>query len=350
MNTVPVVTESERPSGSSGRGFAARFLHGGGWFRAVVVLGMLVSGVVAPAGMRTIVVVTLIYMLYAMAYDLLLGYSDQPSLGQGLFFGIGTYGVVLPILDHGFGVGTSLLITAVVGGVLALLIGLVAVRLTDVFHVIITALLASVAYMIANTLTPITGGSGGRTVTLPPLQLGPWEVDLYGPYATFLLVAAVVAVSYLLLDRVVHSPVGHMWTAVRENPQRAASIGINVYRYRLVAFVISGLLTAVAGGLYALTLRYASAEFFNFTWSVLPFVWVLIGGIGTLTGALVGAAVFALFQFYVAQLWAHYLLILGLALLVLLRLSPKGIVGVWRSQRNRFTSIRRSHQKDESDV
>lgn len=70
MNTVPVVTESERPSGSSGRGFAARFLHGGGWFRAVVVLGMLVSGVVAPAGMRTIVVVTLIYMLYAMAYSM----------------------------------------------------------------------------------------------------------------------------------------------------------------------------------------------------------------------------------------------------------------------------------------
>ena len=140
-----------------------------------------------------------------------------------------------------------------------------------------------------------------------------------------------MAVSYLLLDRLVHSPVGQMWTAIRENPQRAASIGINVYRYRLPAFALSGLLTAVAGGLYAITLRFASSEFFGFTWSVLPFVWVLIGGIGTLVGGLVGAVIFAVFQFYVAQLWTHYLLILGVALLVLLRLSPKGIVGSWRS-------------------
>jgi branched-chain amino acid transport system permease protein len=304
------------------------------WLKVVVVAAILLAGPIAAPGVRTIILVTLIYGLYAMAYDVLLGYSDQPSLGQGLFFGLGTYGVALPIIDHGVGVGLALLITAVVGALVAVLIGLVAVRLTDVFHVIFTALFASVAYMIANTLTPITGGSGGRTIELPDLQLGPWSVSLYGPHATYLLVAVIVAVSYLLLDRLVHSPIGQMWTAIRENPQRAASVGINVYRYRLVAFVISGLLTAVAGGLYAISLRFASSEFFGFTWSVLPFVWVLIGGIGTLLGGLVGAVVFALFQFYVAQIWTHYLLILGVALLVLLRLSPKGIVGAWRSYRS----------------
>lgn len=350
MSAAPTETETPHRPGPLSRGLLGRIRGDGRWFRLAVVAAMLVAGPLASPGMRTIMVVTLIYMLYAMAYDVLLGYSDQPSLGQGLFFGIGTYGIVLPILDHGFGVGTSLLITAVAGAVLALLVGLVAVRLTDVFHVIITALLASIAYMIANTLTPITGGSGGRTVTLPPLQLGPWQVDLYSAHGTYLLVAVVVAVSYLVLDRVVHSPVGAMWTAIRENPQRAASIGINVYRYRLVAFALSGMLTAVAGGLYAITLRFASAEFFNFTWSVLPFVWVLIGGIGTLSGALVGAAVFAAFQFYVAQVWAHYLLILGLALLVLLRLSPRGIVGFWRARWKHAAASARRPGKEESDV
>jgi branched-chain amino acid transport system permease protein len=311
---------------------AGRLLYGRSlWFKIALVAVILLAGPIATPGVRTILLVTLVYGLYAMAYDVLLGYSDQPSLGQGLFFGLGTYGVALPIIDHGSGVGVALLITAVVGGLVAGLIGLVAVRLSDVFHVIFTALFASVAYMIANTLTPVTGGSGGKTITLPALQLGPWEVSLYGPYATYLLVAVVVAASYLVLDRLVHSPVGQMWTAIRENPQRAASVGINVYRYRLAAFALSGLLTAVAGGLYAITLRFASSEFFGFTWSVLPFVWVLIGGIGTLVGGLVGAVVFAVFQFYVAQLWTHYLLILGVALLVLLRLSPKGIVGSWRS-------------------
>jgi ABC-type branched-subunit amino acid transport system permease subunit len=146
-------------------------------------------------------------------------------------------------------------------------------------------------------------------------------------------IAVVVAIIYLLLDRLVSSPIGQMWFAIRENPLRAASIGINVYLYRLAAFVLSGMLTAVAGGLYAISLRYTSSEFFSFTWSLLPFVWVLIGGIGTLIGGLIGAVVFAFFQFYVAQLWAHYLLILGVALLVLLRFSPKGIVGTWRDLR-----------------
>ena len=327
------------------RGRTARLIFGRSiWLRVVVVAAMLLAGPIATPGVRTIILVTLIYGLYAMAYDILLGYSDQPSLGQGLFFGLGTYGVALPIIDRGMGAGMALLVAAGVGAGVALVIGLVAVRLTDVFHVIFTALFASVAYMIANTLTPVTGGSGGRTIDLPDLQVGPWEISLYGPHATYLLVAVVVAVVYLLLDRLVESPIGQIWFAIRENPQRAASIGINVYLYRLAAFVLSGLLTAVAGGLYAISLRFASSEFFSFTWSVLPFVWVLIGGLGTLTGALLGAVVFAIFQFYVAQLWTHYLLILGVALLLLLRLSPKGIVGSWRG----YMTRRRTRAKGES--
>lgn len=315
------------------RGRGTLLFRGSLWFRLAVVAAILVAGPLSPPGVRTIIVVTLIYGLYAMAYDILLGYSDQPSLGHGLFFGLGTYGVALPIIDHGMGIGLALIVSAMAGAVGALLIGLVAVRLSHVFHVIFTALFASVAYMIANTMTPVTGGSGGRTIDLPALRVGPWSIDMYGPYATYMLAAVVVAVTYLVLDRLVHSPVGHIWIAIRENPQRAASVGINVYLYKLVAFTLSGLLTAVAGGLYAITLRFASSEFFGFTWSVLPFVWVLIGGIGTLIGGLVGALVFSAFQFYVAQLWTHYLLILGVALLALLRLSPKGIVGVWRSWR-----------------
>lgn len=339
MTRVPTDAIADSKTSGARRGRTARLILGRSvWLRVVIVAAMLLAGPIATPGVRTIILVTLIYGLYAMAYDILLGYSDQPSLGQGLFFGLGTYAVALPIIDHGAGPGMALLVAAGVGAAGALLIGLVAVRLTDVFHVIFTALFASIAYMIANTLTPVTGGSGGRTIDLPDLNIGPWEISLYGPHATYLLVAAVVAVIYLLLDRLVESPIGQIWFAIRENPQRAANIGINVYLYRLAAFVLSGLLTAVAGGLYAISLRFASSEFFSFTWSVLPFVWVLIGGIGTLVGGLIGAVVFAVFQFYVAQLWTHYLLILGVALLVLLRLSPKGLVGAWRSARTRKTT------------
>lgn len=301
--------------------------------RLLVVALIALAGPLAPPGLRTTLLITLIYGLYAMAYDVVLGYSDQPSLGHGLFFGIGTYAFLLPVVDHSWALLSALGMALLVGGIASALLGLAAVRLTEAFHVIITALFASIGYLLANSLTPVTGGSGGRTMTVPPLDLGFIEVSMYSPLGTYGLVATVVILAFLLLDRIVRSPVGQAWIAIRENAQRAENIGINVYRYKLGAFALSGAFTALAGALYAITLRFASAEFFAFIWSVLPFVWVLIGGAGTLVGALIGAAIFAAFQFYVADLWTNYEIILGVALLIMLRFSPKGLVGTWRTYR-----------------
>lgn len=306
--------------------------------RLLVVAVIALAGPLAPPGLRTTLLITLIYGLFAMAYDVALGYSDQPSLGHGLFFGLGTYAFLLPVVDHSWALLSALGMALLVGAVASALLGLAAVRLTAAFHVIITALFASIGYLLANSLTPVTGGSGGRTVTVPPLDLGVVEVSMYSQMGTYGLVAAVVIAAFLLLDRIVRSPVGQAWIAIRENPQRAENIGINVYRYKLLAFALSGAITALAGALYAITLRFASAEFFAFIWSVLPFAWVLIGGSGTLVGALIGAAIFAAFQFYVAELWTNYLIILGIALLVMLRFSPKGLVGTWRTYRNSRTA------------
>lgn len=324
---IPKTAETTKPG---------RFRSGQAQLTAMrlTVVGIIaLAGPLAPPGLRTTLLITLIYGLYAMAYDIVLGYSDQPSLGHGLFFGLGTYGFLLPVADHSWALLSGLAMAFVVGGVAAGLLGAAAVRLTEAFHVIVTALFASIGYLLANSLTPITGGSGGRTVDVPPLDLGVVEITMYGPLGTYGLVAGVVIVTFLVLDRLVRSPVGQVWIAIRENPQRAENIGINVYRYKLAAFALSGAVTALAGALYAVTLRFASAEFFGFIWSVLPFVWVLIGGAGTLIGALIGAAIFAAFQFYVAELWTNYLIILGVALLVMLRFSPKGLVGTWRTFR-----------------
>ena len=140
--------------------------------RLAVVVIVALAGPLAPPGLRTTLLVTLVYGLYAMAYDVVLGYSDQPSLGHGLFFGVGTYAFLLPVVDHGWALLSSLGVAVVVGGVASALLGLAAVRLTEAFHVIITALFASIGYLLANSLTPVTGGSGGRTVDVPPLDLG----------------------------------------------------------------------------------------------------------------------------------------------------------------------------------
>jgi branched-chain amino acid transport system permease protein len=100
-----------------------------------------------------------------------------------------------------------------------------------------------------------------------------------------------------------------------------------VYGYKLAAFVLAGTLTALSGALYAVRLRYASAEFFGFEWSVLPFVWGVLGGLRTLPGPILGVVLFTVFQYYVSAWWTHYLILFGVLILVILRWLPQGVVG-----------------------
>ncbi len=130
-----------------------------------------------------------------------------------------------------------------------------------------------------------------------------------------------------MVELLVNSPLGKVWVAIRENELRTAFLGYNVFYYKLAAFVLAGTLTALSGALYAVRLRYASAEFFAFHWSVLPFVWLLLGGIGTLTGPVLGVVLFTVFQFYISAWWTHYLILFGVLIVVMLRWAPKGIMG-----------------------
>jgi branched-chain amino acid transport system permease protein len=136
-----------------------------------------------------------------------------------------------------------------------------------------------------------------------------------------------LALSYVILDRVARSPLGRVFVSIRENEKRVRFLGYNVYRYKLTAIVLSGIFTALSGGLYALTLRYASADFFSFYWSITPIVWCLIGGLGTLAGSWIGVVIMSLFQYYVSAWWTYYLIIFGVIILLILRISREGIMG-----------------------
>jgi len=139
---------------------------------------------------------------------------------------------------------------------------------------------------------------------------------------------------YLVLERLVHAPLGRIWVAIRENEVQTSFLQYNVFYYKLAAFVLAGALTALSGALYAVRLRYTSAEFFAFHWCILPFVWGVLGGFGTLIGPIVGMALFTLFQFYVSAWWTHYLILFGGLIIIMLRWAPKGIIGYineWRT-------------------
>jgi len=271
--------------------------------------------------------VMLIYSIFAMAYDVLLGYANQPSLGQSLFFGIGAYGIVLGILRLRLGFWEALGLALAAGAVAALLVGLLAVRVSDAYHVIFTALIASVGYLLAKNTPTLTGGSGGIPAEIPAVRVGPWSWSVYEPLVNYFLILGFGFLVYLALYRVVNSPLGWVWIAIRENEARVAFLGYRVYWYKLAAFVLAGTLTALAGALYAIRLRYASAEFFSFNWSLLPFIWVVLGGLGTLVGPVLGVLLFTSFQFYVSTWWTHYLILFGVLVIVMLRWIPRGVVG-----------------------
>ncbi len=288
---------------------------------------LLILGVVLPSGARSLVIQMMIFSVFAMGYDVSLGFTNQCSLGHSIFFGAGAYGAVLTMTMVKAGIIPSLLIGTGVGLVMALILGLICVRLSEAYFVIVTAIIASVFHLLAMDMTWLTGGDDGLSLNLPAISLGFTKVSLYNPLVNYYFVLLFLALSYFVLNRMLRAPLGKIFISIKENETRAHYLGYNVYGYKLIAFVISGAFGALGGALYALTLRYASADYFSFYWSILPIVWCLIGGLGTLSGCWIGVAIMCIFQYYVSAWFTHYLLILGVVILVILRVSRKGVLG-----------------------
>lgn len=303
----------------------------------LALAALVLAGLFSEPSFLSLLIIMIIYSIYAVSYDLLLGYANQPSLGHSLFFGLGAYGMVLTVTHWNMGFWGALVMALLVGAVGGLVVGILAVRVTEAYHVILTALIASVVFLLAKNMTPLTGGSGGLSFSVPPVFIGSLKLSVYDPATNFFLVLVFGLAVYLLLRRLVVTPLGRIWVGIRENENRMLSLGYNVYYYKLAAFVTASMLTALAGALYAVRLRYVSAEFFDFMWSVLPFIWIILGGIGTLTGPIIGVVLFTLFQIYVSDWWTHYLILFGVLVLAVLRWAPKGVMGYvnqWANSRN----------------
>lgn len=325
METIPEKKEQRNARGHSCRA-RSPWLKRKPW-KLAVLTALVVAGFFVPAGVKSLLMVMFIYAVFAMAYDVLLGFANQASLGQSLFFGLGTYALVLPIQRLGASFWEALAFAIAAGLVVAFFVGLLAVRVTEAYHVILTAIIAYVAYLLAKNMTHLTGGSGGLPTEIPPILLGPLRLSVYDPTTCYFILLAFALAVYLVLDHLVHSPLGKVWVGIRENEVRSSFLRYNVFYYKLAAFVLAGAVTALSGALYALRLHYASAEFFAFNWSVLPFVWGVLGGFGTLIGPVMGVALFTLFQFYVSDWWTYYLIVFGGLIIVMLRWAPKGIMG-----------------------
>jgi branched-chain amino acid transport system permease protein len=299
-----------------------------------------------------------VFILLAASYDLLLGYTGIVSFAHTMFFGIGGYGIAIALdrLGPTWGsVGVGLLGALALSAALACAIGLLSLRVRAIFFSMITLAVASAALVLASQLSTITGGEDGLSFQLPP-ALRPafrvagepvFGVALNGRILAYYLILLVSLAGFLLLLRIVNSPFGRVLQAVRENEFRTEALGYRVVAYRTVASVIAALAATVAGALMALWLRYNGPDTtLSFSIMIDILLMVVIGGMGTMYGAVIGAFLFILAQSYLQVLMGaasgalagvpllpdivhpdRWLLWLGLLFVISVYAFPGGVVG-----------------------
>ncbi len=272
----------------------------------------------------------LIWSLFAASVNLLFGYVGLLSFGQALYFGFGMYGVGIGIDQLGLTFWPAFGLGIVAAMAMALVSGVLAVRLTWHYFAIITVVFSLIFYFLAVSMKWLTGGDDGINFSMPPtFTFGKSVWSFTDQTFQYFFILATVALCFYLMHRVVRSPLGKAFLAIRDNDVRASLIGLNVYLLRLVAFVMAGFLAGVAGALFAFFGRYASATYMFYQVSGEAVVWAIVGGAGTLFGPIIGTSVFILIRELVSTHWEHHALIVGFVAILVVRLAPKGLAGLW---------------------
>ena len=272
----------------------------------------------------------LIAAIGALGFNLLLGYTGLLSFGHSAFFGTGTYAVAflvkyLKIASMELLLAGSVLASAIV----SVLFGYVCVRYTRIFFGILTLALSQVLWSLAFKFFWVTGGTDGLRVPTPNL-LGSAPTDdkiEFLAHRYYYYVLAVFTVCVLIMWVVVHSPFGKALQAIRDNETRAEFIGIRVRRYRLIAFVISGIFTGLAGALWGPLNGLASPDILEWPFSGEIIFMTVLGGFTTFVGPIVGAVAFTYLKTYAVGFTVYWHLLLGTVLLVLVLALPTGITG-----------------------
>ncbi|TXL68619.1 branched-chain amino acid ABC transporter permease [Zeimonas arvi] len=286
--------------------------------------------VIADAFWVSIITEILIWSLLAASVNFLFGYVGLLSFGQALYFGMGMYGVAIGVAKLGLSFWPAFGLGVLLSVAMAAITGVFAVRLTWHYFAIITVVFSLIFYFLAMTLKPLTGGDDGTVFSLPPtFTWGEEEYGLADPTFQYFFILVCVALCFYLKYRVLASPFGRGLMAIRENDTRAALIGLNVYRLRLLAFIVAGFFAGVAGALFALFGRYASASYMFYHVSGEAVVWAIVGGAGTLFGPIVGTSLLIIVREELSSIWEHYLLLVGAVAILVVIYAPKGVVGLW---------------------
>ena len=299
---------------------------------AGIVPGLLLLPIFLTPYQRSVLTEIMIWGLFAMAFDLLYGYTGMLSFGQAIFFGAGAYGMGFAVLRLQWGVWEALGFGIVLAAVFAAVVGALAVRVTGHYFLILTITFSVISVLVLQSghWRWLSRGYVASPFVPPNVPLGLWTISLTDPLVNYYWVLTFVVLSFFACWRIVHSPLGKVFQCIRENEERSRLIGYHVERFKLIAFVLAGIFSGLSGALLALTLRYVDISFFELSLSGKAVAWTVIGGAGTLIGAFLGAAVFIISTDYLSAWTVNVPLSIGLLLLVTVTLAPDGLIGVVR--------------------
>ncbi|AXC50174.1 branched-chain amino acid ABC transporter permease [Paracoccus suum] len=267
----------------------------------------------------------LIFAIAAAACNLLLGYTGLLSIGQGVFFGIGSYTLGLTLVHTALSPLIALAFAVVLGAIVAIGIGWLAIRRQGVYFVMLTLAFAQFFYFLAYTFSGITGGDNGL-LGIPRSNIGP--LRLADSWTFYGFVAVLFLLVFAGLQRVASSTFGRTLLAIRDNGARAQAIGFPVRAFKIAAFAISGGVTGLAGGLHALLIGIAPLANIDYHLSESLLIMTIIGGTGSLFASVLGAGFFVLVSDTLSAIWPRWLLLLGVLLIALALFMQKGIWGL----------------------
>jgi branched-chain amino acid transport system permease protein len=264
------------------------------------------------------------FALFACAFNLLIGFGGLLSFGHAMFLGTAGYAAAHACKAWGWNPEVSVLFATLCSTALAVVVGLLAIRRQGIYFAMITLALSQMVFFFY-LQTPFTGGEDGIQAVPRGHLLG--VIDLADNGAMYGFVMALFLVGFGAIWRIVHSPFGQVLKAIRENEPRALSLGYDTDLYKLVAFILSGTFAGLAGGLKSLVFQLASLTDVHWSMSGEVVLMTLVGGMGTLFGPVVGAAVIVSMQNYLAQLGAWVTVVQGAIFVVCVLAFRRGIIG-----------------------
>lgn len=297
-------------------------------YLTISVILLIFPFIMTGRSMQFLIIQIFIFGIFAMSYDILLGYTGIISFGHVMFFGIGAYSTAILLQRLGPTLGSLILsvgITVIFAALVSFFVGILTLRLRSHFYAMLTLAFAGLFLVAAEKMTWLTGGNDGFTFRLPEF--------LQNSMTLYLISLAALVLIFFGLRRIIQSPFGRVLMAIRENEERVESLGYRVLYYKVVASVVSGVVASLAGVLYILSLRFIDTSVFATDLTIDVLLMTIIGGVGTLIGPIIGAGLVEFAHHWLSGLkdvhwiFERWIILYGTVYILVVIFFPLGIVG-----------------------